>query len=87
MSEPIAVVGMACLFPGASSPEALFELSLEGRTSFRPIPESRWRHDAFHDASPRGRAPTGAPAGAVHPHIEPIASACVGNAPPPAQGL
>lgn len=81
MSEPIAVVGMACLFPGASSPEALFELSLEGRTCFRPIPESRWRHDAFHDASPRGLDTSWAPAGAFLDDFERFASACFGIAP------
>ena len=39
----IAVVGMACRYPGASSPKELWEDVLAQRRAFRRIPESRLR--------------------------------------------
>ncbi|MBK8254807.1 MAG: SDR family NAD(P)-dependent oxidoreductase [Polyangiaceae bacterium] len=41
--EPIAIVGMACRFPGgASSPESFFRLLLEGTDAVVEVPEGRW---------------------------------------------
>ncbi len=40
---PIAVVGRACLLPGARSPEALFALAREGRDVLSDAPAGRWR--------------------------------------------
>ncbi|MFN2425273.1 MAG: beta-ketoacyl synthase N-terminal-like domain-containing protein, partial [Candidatus Binatia bacterium] len=40
--EPIAVVGRACLLPGATTPEQLWQLVLEGRDVIGPAPEGRW---------------------------------------------
>ncbi len=49
--EPIAIVGMACRFPGADSPEAFWQLVLEGRSAIRPIPPDRWDADALYSES------------------------------------
>ena len=38
---PVAVVGMACRFPGASSPAEFWELLRDGRTSVGPVPPDR----------------------------------------------
>ena len=43
----IVVAGMACRFPDADDPAALFENSLAGRQSFRPIPPSRLPLDLY----------------------------------------
>lgn len=52
-SEPIAVVGMACRFPGgADDLDAYWQLLHEGRDATREVPKSRWDADVFHDSDP-----------------------------------
>jgi acyl transferase domain-containing protein len=41
--EPIAIVGRACVFPGALDVAAFARVVLEGRDSVTPVPEGRWR--------------------------------------------
>ncbi len=40
--EPIAIIGFAGRFPGADSPEALWELLVSGRDPLGPVPADRW---------------------------------------------
>ena len=40
--EPIAIVGRACVLPGALNPKELWELVLEGRDVLQPVPAGRW---------------------------------------------
>ena len=48
--EPIAIVGMACRFPGgATDPESYWRLLLSGRDAITQIPGSRWDLDAWYD--------------------------------------
>ncbi|WP_375765195.1 SDR family NAD(P)-dependent oxidoreductase [Archangium gephyra] len=49
--EPIAIVGMACRFPGASGPEGFWKLLSEGRDAVREVPTGRYPEAAF-DADP-----------------------------------
>ncbi|XXF80811.1 polyketide synthase [Myxococcaceae bacterium GXIMD 01537] len=49
--EPIAIVGFSCKYPGASSPEALWDNTLHGRSSVEDIPETRWPVSLYHDAT------------------------------------
>ncbi len=51
-SEPIAIVGMACRFPGADSPEAFWELLRDGIDAITEIPLTRWDNDAYYDPDP-----------------------------------
>ncbi|MFF0732674.1 type I polyketide synthase [Streptomyces chartreusis] len=57
--EPIAVVGMACRFAGdADSPEALWQLLLDGTDAVTPLPDDRgWDIEGRYD--PSGTAPGG----------------------------
>ena len=51
-SEPIAVVGVGCRFPGAPSPEAYWKLLTEGGDAVREVPADRWDIDAYYDPDP-----------------------------------
>src|SRR5688572_1575177 len=45
----IAVVGIACRYPGANSANELFENILAGRRQFREMPPERWKlADYYH---------------------------------------
>ncbi len=49
----IAIIGLGCRFPSAPNPLAFWELVRRGEVTFRPVPRSRWNHEAFHDTSLR----------------------------------
>ncbi len=44
MSEPVAVVGMACRFPGAENLDEYWNLIRTGRVATAPVSPQRWRH-------------------------------------------
>lgn len=48
--SPVAIIGMSCRFPGASCPDELERLLLNGVSSWGPIPADRWNRDAFYHA-------------------------------------
>ena len=45
----VAIVGMACRFPGAGDLAAYWENVLAARSAIREVPPSRWDADLFHD--------------------------------------
>jgi microcystin synthetase protein McyG len=49
-TEPIAIVGIACRFPGACDPAAFWKLLRDGVDVVREVPPDRWNVDAFYDA-------------------------------------
>jgi acyl transferase domain-containing protein len=50
--EPIAVVGMACRFPRAKSPDELWDLLAGGIDAITEVPPGRWDVDALYDRDP-----------------------------------
>ncbi|MGZ9226514.1 MAG: type I polyketide synthase, partial [Anaerolineales bacterium] len=52
-SEPIAIVGIGCRFPGgANSPDAYWKMLCEGVDAITEIPKSRWDVDQYYDPDP-----------------------------------
>ena len=52
MDAAVAVVGMACRYPDADSPTALWENALAQRRAFRRMPSQRLSLDDYFDADP-----------------------------------
>lgn len=50
MAESVAIVGMGCRYPGAQSPEELWENVVAQRQAFRRIPSERLRLDDYFAA-------------------------------------
>ncbi len=49
-SEPIAIIGMGCRFPGADCPEAFWELLRNGVDAVTEVPIDRWNIDSYFDS-------------------------------------
>lgn len=51
--EPIAIIGIACRYPGGSNdPEAFWRLLRDGVDPVRDVPSDRWDIDAWYDPRP-----------------------------------
>ena len=52
-TEPIAIIGMSCRFPGgANDPESFWRLLRDGVDAVTEIPKERWDIDAYYDTDP-----------------------------------
>ena len=52
-TEPIAVVGLSCRFPGGSNhPDDFWTLLREGKDGITEVPCDRWNIDTFYDPDP-----------------------------------
>ena len=49
-SEPIAVIGLSCRFPGgANHPEAYWDILQRGKNAISHVPADRWNADDYYD--------------------------------------
>src|SRR5271155_2468181 len=58
-AEPVAVIGMACRFPGGGdTPDAFFRFLTRGGDGITQVPADRWHLDPNEEATstPQGRA-------------------------------
>ena len=62
--EPIAVVGMSCLFPESASLEDYWSTIKQGRDAVGPIPVSHWSPEDYYDEDPKKTDHTYAKTGA-----------------------
>ncbi|MCB0378654.1 MAG: KR domain-containing protein, partial [Bdellovibrionales bacterium] len=51
-NEPIAIVGMGCVLPGADNPTAFWQNCLEGKVIIEPISNSRWDKTLYSTKDP-----------------------------------
>jgi acyl transferase domain-containing protein/acyl carrier protein len=52
-AEPVAIVGMACRFPGAPNIDAFWDLLARGGDAIRQVPADRWNADRFYHPDPQ----------------------------------
>ena len=48
-TDPIAIIGLGCRFPGANSPAAFWQLLENGIDAIREVPSDRWDVDQLYD--------------------------------------
>jgi len=52
-TEPIAIIGMGCRFPGgAHDPESFWQLLRDGVDAVKEVPKERWDIDSYYDPDP-----------------------------------
>lgn len=69
-TEPIAVVGIGCRFPGAEGPDEYWELLRSGRDAITETPTDRWDADAIFDPAPDARGKVATRWGGFLEHID-----------------
>ena len=68
--QPIAVVGVAALFPGSIDKEGFWRDILAGRDLITDVPASHWLIDDYYDPDPRARDKTYCKRGAFLPQVD-----------------
>jgi len=72
--QPIAVVGVAALFPGSIEKDGFWRDILAGRDLITDVPASHWLIDDYYDPDPRARDKTYCKRGAFLPRSTSIPS-------------
>ena len=68
--QPIAVVGVAALFPGSIDKDGFWRDILAGRDLITDVPASHWLIDDYYDPDPRARDKTYCKRGAFLPQVD-----------------
>ncbi|WP_394840512.1 SDR family NAD(P)-dependent oxidoreductase [Pendulispora brunnea] len=86
--EPIAIVSMACRFPGgADTPEKLWDVLVEARDVITEVPASRWDLERFYDPDPDAPGKTYSRWGGFVGDVERFDAAFFGISPREAVGI
>lgn len=83
----VAVVGMACRFPGADSPAALWTMLCQGTDAVAPIPTSRFDLDPWFDPDPEVPGKTYARSAGLVDDVDAFDAAFFGISPREAQTM
>jgi acyl transferase domain-containing protein/acyl-CoA synthetase (AMP-forming)/AMP-acid ligase II/aryl carrier-like protein len=68
--EPIAIVGLACRFPGADTPEEFWQNLAQGVVSIQEVPSDRWSISEHYDPRPRQPGKTISKWGGFLEHVD-----------------
>ncbi|WP_062352169.1 type I polyketide synthase [Herbidospora yilanensis] len=67
--EPVAIIGMACRYPGGETVEGYWDMLSQGRSGVTEVPAARWNIDDYYDPDPRTPAAMYTRHGAFLPEI------------------
>jgi acyl transferase domain-containing protein len=62
-SQPVAIVGLSCRFPGSQDPDAFWRLLKGGVDAVKEVPDDRWDKNAYSDPDPSAPRKIHAPFG------------------------
>ena len=86
--EPLAIVGMACRFPGgATDPERLWALVRAGGDAIREVPADRWDVERYYDPDPDTPGKMYTRAGGFLESVDRFDAAFFGISPREVQGM
>jgi len=87
-SEPIAIVGMGCRFPGvARDLGSYWQLLQNGVDAITPVPRDRWDIDAYYDPDPAAPGKTYSRYGGFLEHVDQFDPQFFGISPREAQSI
>ncbi|NET31058.1 MAG: acyltransferase domain-containing protein [Cyanothece sp. SIO1E1] len=70
-TEPIAIIGMGCRFPGgADTPEAFWQLLKDEVDAITEVPQNRWNLDTYYDLAPEAKGKIGTRWGGFLSHLD-----------------
>ena len=84
-NEPIAVIGMACRFPGGANPSDFWDFLASGGDAVSEIPADRWNAADYYDPDPNAVGKMYTKYGAFLPDFDYFSPAFFGISPREAQ--
>jgi len=67
---PVAIVGLACRFPGANNPKEYWSLLKSGTSAVGTVPADRWDSDYYYNPDPARAGKMYTRAGGFLPHVD-----------------
>jgi acyl transferase domain-containing protein len=68
-SEPIAIIGMSCRFPGdADTPQGFWDLLSRGESAWGKVPKDRFNVDNYYHPSPERAGAVSCPCPIILPY-------------------